>query len=147
MIVKYSEGCYRLQGRSIGDRDFDVIRSEAEKSKLRRARICCHYDQNDVIQEMFVGMMKDTYKGTYKYAKAASMLLLQGSLDYEFLSDGGEVLDKVHLTLLNPFIKIEAGVYHRPILLSDYVLMHETHLGPWGGAIERKPMPQPGFCG
>ncbi len=132
MIEKYAPGCFRLKSREVAVEDFADLREEAEKTRLRRARICVHQDTTDPIQEMFVGMMSDSFKGEYKYLKPASMLLLSGKLDYYF---GDEV---IHLRVGRPFIRIEAGVYHRPVILSEYVLLHETHLGPWEGPIERQ---------
>ncbi len=131
MITKYNEGCYRLKGRTIDKHDLEMLLEEAPKTKLLRARICVHYDENDPIQEMFVLMMRDSYKGTYKCQRASSKHLLLGEMDLEFLTDGGEILERVTLDSLKRFIKIEAGVYHRPIIKSDYILLHEVHQGPW----------------
>lgn len=130
-IHKYSEGCFRLRGRTLTQNDLDLLLAEAKLAVLRRARICVHFDINDQLQEMFVVMMRESYKGLYRYGKAHSLLLMKGAMDYEFYSDAGQLMDRVEVSEKQPFIKVEAGVYHRPILHSDYVVLYETHLGPF----------------
>lgn len=130
-LYNYSEGCFRLQGRTLARDAIEGLIVVAQKSPLRRARICVHADANDPLQEMFVLMMKDSPKGTYRYKRASSKLLIYGSMDVEFITDGGEVIERVSINDETPFIKIEAGQYHRPIITSDYILLHESHIGPW----------------
>lgn len=139
-IERYSEGCFRLRGRTIAKGDIDQLREEAIKMPLRRARICVHYDISSSSQEMFVLLLKDSFKGIYKYKYALSMVLLEGVIRYCFYTDGGELVESPLVTKENPFIKIEAGIYHQPIILSDYVLTYEHYTGQWSpDMIQRAP--------
>jgi len=131
MISKYSEGCYRIQGRAVTSSDIAMALADARKNKLRRARICMHYDVNDTIQRMIVVLMFDSPKGTYKYNKAASFMLMEGEMDVDFFSEAGEFMHSYKIDKQTPFLAIEAGVYHRPTIKSDYIILYETHLGPW----------------
>lgn len=131
MIRKYAEGCYRLDGRTVTEEDFDVLREAAADTKLKRARICVHRSDADLKQEMFVLLLRETYKGTYKYSHDNSIIILEGVMNVDFVDDKGKSIATEQLNPHQPFIKIEANTYHRPTLLTDYVLLHETHEGPW----------------
>ncbi len=126
MITKYAEGCYRLEGLEITKWDFDVLLDAAESAKLRRARICVHKSEDDPVQEMFVILMKDSPKGTYKYQRQSSKYLLRGNMSIKF-GDGIPFL----MDPLRPFIRVPANTFHTPTILSYYVLLHEIHQGPW----------------
>ncbi len=125
-LENYAEGCYRLHGRSLSrDAIYDLFLS-ASKSSLKRARICIHEDVNSPVQEMFVLLLRDSPKGTYKYQRASSKFLLEGEMDIEF-ADGVTI----PMTVALPFVRIEADTFHTPKIRSEYVLLYEIHQGPW----------------
>lgn len=126
MAERFSDGCLRMTGRSLSRDDIDALKAEARLSPLKRARICVHGSEKDPVQEMFVLLLKDSPKGTYKYQRASSKLLLDGAMTVEF-ADG----ESVTMTLDVPFMRVPADVYHTPKILTDYVLLYEVHAGPW----------------
>lgn len=128
MITKYAEGCYRLKGYTLDAEDLQTLLTAANSTKLKRARVCIHESESDQVQEMFVLLMHDTVKGTYKYLRPSSKYLLHGKMDIEFHDANAT---RVSLNAQRPFVRVPADTYHTPILLSEYVLLHEIHQGPW----------------
>ncbi len=125
-MKEYAEGCFRIEGMTVTDSDFAQLLEAAPHTKLKRARICVHKDDDSPIQEMFVLLMRDSPKGTYKYGQDCSMFLLRGEVDIQFVKG-----PLVSLRSESPFIHVPKGAYHTPYLRSDYVLMHEVHEGPF----------------
>lgn len=125
-LKQYAEGCYRLIGRGLSREAIDGLISAARNSPLKRARICIHEDSSAPVQEMFVLLLRDSPKGTYKYQRGSSKFLLEGEMDVEF-ADGVVVPMSAAL----PFLRVEADVFHTPRIRSEYVLLYEIHQGPW----------------
>jgi len=109
----------------------DMLVAVAGRTQSRRARICVHESESSPIQEMFVLLMRETFKGTYRYKSASSKYLIRGEMSVQFLSDDGMLADRFSMSSICPFLHIGKMVWHTPIITSDYVLLHEIHEGPW----------------
>ena len=124
---------------TLGKAEIAQIKAMAEKAKLRRARICIHTSDDDVLHEMLICMYRDSKVGKHRHATEESYLVLDGHIRinlYRQVSDTSfDCFGALDLggprSGLDRYGRIRAGMWHEPQVMSPYVVMLETAQGPW----------------
>lgn len=128
---KIDAATWRMDGRVVTARELEFLVVAARESASRRARVMCCPDINDIPQMQYVCMYSDSHKGRYAYRHAAMFHVLRGSMSIAFQERDGNLISEARIDEAMPFIRIEAGVWHAPTVLSEYVLLLECHSGAW----------------
>ncbi len=107
----------------IDNKDILFLKSNANKTKKKRIRICTHLNQKDHLQEMFIALSNKTYIRPHKhFNKSESLHVIYGSADVISLSKYS------HNSSF--YYRISKPVYHTFIIKSDCFIFHETTQGP-----------------
>lgn len=129
--VLYSPG----EVADLSKSDISFLKSIAETTKRKRARICTHLDTSDKLHEMFIVHPLDTYVRPHRHVhKVESIHVLEGEVDIVIFDEQGIVVDVCQLAdygSANPFyLRLNADVFHTLIIRSDLVF-HECTSGPF----------------
>lgn len=113
--------------------DLEVV---ASKTIRKRARICTHKDQNDVLQEMFIIHYSETYvRPHYHLAKTESFHVISGEADVLIFDKEGLVTQRIELGEYHSgkkfYYRIGPGTIHSLLIKSDVFVFHESTLGPF----------------
>jgi cupin fold WbuC family metalloprotein len=123
------------------------LKRRAERSPLRRARLCLHLNIEDAIQEMVIVACGDSYMPPNRHPapQTKSYHLMEGALDVYILDDAGMVIRKISLggpeTGLPGIYRLSAPLWTFTVPTSDWVAYHEVLNGPFrkGETIENPP--------
>ena len=115
---------------------FAVLRRAAEQSPLRRARVCMHQDDDAVVHEMLIVLLRGVYIRPHKHpGKAESFHLIRGHAGVTFYDDSGATVEQFTLgpaaAGLPFYYRIDDAVFHSQVVLSDDVVFHESTAGPF----------------
>jgi cupin fold WbuC family metalloprotein len=110
----------------------EALKIQAAASPKKRARIELHKDHGEV-QEMIICLMRESYVRPHRHPvdKAESYHVIEGRLEAQIFSDAGKMEAQIILYDLSPLYRLEGGIYHAPVALSDFVIYHEVYPGPW----------------
>jgi cupin fold WbuC family metalloprotein len=113
-----------------------VLLDAAERSPLRRARICMHADDEAHVQEMLIVLLRDVYIRPHKHpGRPESFHVIEGSVGVTFYEDDGAVRDRMRLTagsrMLPFYYRMDTAIFHAHVILSEYALFHECTSGPF----------------
>jgi len=119
--------------------DVKVIRdlaAHARKTKLRRARICAHLDEEDDLQEMFVAVEKGSYIRPHKHlTKCESLSVVEGTAIAVFFDESGSILDAFYVGKESKdhqfYYRISSPIFHMLIIISEIFVFHEATTGPF----------------
>lgn len=116
----------------------DIVRLKTgvHETVRKRTRLCTHKGGTDRLHEMFVTYVKETYVRPNKHiGKDESLHILEGSADFVFFDDKGNITDIVPLGSYQsdrPFYcRIPAAVYHTWVIHSEVLVVHEATPGPF----------------
>lgn len=119
---------------SFSEAEIDELKNKTNLSLTGRFRYCLHQDHSDQIQEMIIGISKDSYCRPHRHPIhfSESYHIIQGELLILFFDQNGneyhrETLEKNGKNV----IRINHSVIHMPISLSDVTVYHETLTGPF----------------
>jgi cupin fold WbuC family metalloprotein len=113
-----------------------VLRRAAAQSPLRRARVCMHQDDDAVVQEMLIVLLRGVYIRPHKHPKKPeSFHLVHGQVGVAFYDDVGRIVKRITLESSSerlPFYyRIDDAVFHSHVVLTDEVVFHECTAGPF----------------
>lgn len=120
--------------------DADVIKHlkmSAEQSPRRRCRLCLHYSEAMLTQEMIIVCCRDTFMPPHRHppGKSESYHVIEGGMTVYYFNDHGAVID--HTDLAEPgqgkpfFVRLSEPVWHMPVPSSRWLVYHETYSGPF----------------
>jgi cupin fold WbuC family metalloprotein len=126
----------------------DVVRLDAAiiKEIKRQAqetgenvRLSLHQSPDDGFHEMIIYQHRDKYYRPKKHInKAKSFHMIEGEMAVFAFSDGGELIDSCILDGKSTIAyRVAANVFHTDVPLTDYVIHHESTLGPFMGDNDR----------
>jgi cupin fold WbuC family metalloprotein len=119
--------------------DIKVIKelsAHVGKTKLRRARICAHLDEEDDLQEMFVAVEKGSFIRPHKHlTKCESLSVIEGTAIAIFFHDSGSISDAFYIGRESKdhrfYYRISSPIFHMLIIISELFVFHEATTGPF----------------
>jgi cupin fold WbuC family metalloprotein len=118
----------------IGDAQVARLKAEAGRNARRRMRICAHADSSDLLHEMLIVHVRDTYIRPHKRA-GESVHVIEGSAKAVFFHDDGSIWDTASLGEYRSgadfFYRFGGPVYHTLIIRSPVFVFHEATTGPF----------------
>lgn len=115
----------------------DYLKSQALAAPRRRYRLCLHADPGAPTQEMIIVCPRGTFMTPHRHpdGKSESYHVIEGTMRVCFLTDGGTLDRAIDLGAPGtglPFLyRLSASRWHMPIVLSDWLVYHETYSGPF----------------
>ena len=122
-----------------GPDEIRVLIESAAKTPRRRSRLCAHSDAADAVHEMLICLHHETYIRPHRHFKAESIHFIEGCCELVLFDDSGQItrvipLDSADNTTAPLFVRLAQPVYHTLVILSEYVLFHESTRGPFDRA-------------
>ena len=120
----------------IDRKKLDELKILAQKDPNKRARICLHKNDEEMVQEMIIAFCKDSYIRPHRHIdKSESYHIIEGRIEIIFYNDSGIEIDKVVLSDKmdeHPFLfRISNSDWHTVVPKSDFVIIHEVTKGPF----------------
>jgi cupin fold WbuC family metalloprotein len=137
-LIKLNEEVY-LAGTTItylGRDEVIFLKSAALKSKRKRARICMHLTNEDLLHEMLIVICSKSYIQPHRhYQKSESFHIVEGIVDVVIFDNDGEIYRIIELGDVNSgrnfFYRMSESRFHTLQLHSDLLVMHEVTNGPF----------------
>jgi len=129
-----NEGIVRL-----GSDELALLKRQAHDNVRKRARICAHSRNEDLLHEMVIALAASTYIHPHKHiGKSESFHIIEGLVDIAVLDDTGELVDVVELgqpgLSRNFFYRLSESQFHTLLIKTDYLVVHEVTNGPFDPA-------------
>ena len=120
----------------IDRKKLEELKILAQKDPNKRARICLHKNDEEMVQEMIIAFCKDSYIRPHRHIdKSESYHIIEGRIEIIFYNDSGIEIDKVVLSDKideHPFLfRISNSAWHTVVPKSDFVIIHEVTKGPF----------------
>ena len=120
----------------IDRKKLEELKILAQKDPNKRARICLHKNDEEMVQEMIIAFCKDSYIRPHRHIdKSESYHIIEGRIEIIFYNDNGIEIDKVVLSDKmdeHPFLfRISNSDWHTVVPKSDFVIIHEVTKGPF----------------
>ena len=120
----------------IDKKQLDELKILAQKDPQKRARICLHNDEREMVQEMVIAFCRGSIIKPHRHKdKSESYHIIRGELEIIFFNDIGIVTDTVILSDKKneyPFLfRISNSAWHTVVPKSDFVIIHEVTKGPF----------------
>lgn len=112
----------------------------AERSPLRRARLCCHHGPEDKLQEMFIALSPGVnIEESVHLRKDESLTVISGQGRYLFPNEDGSMRREINLASFSDtstsearfFTRINRYVPHKILVEHSALLIHEATSGPF----------------
>ena len=124
---------------TISKNDCIILRDMADKSLLKRARICLHSSNTDQLQDMLIYLGPECdIDISYHINKDESLVVMQGNGSYNFYDNEGNVCATVNLQNFESmtdetacFARINRFVPHKILPGEDGIMIYETTSGPF----------------
>ena len=116
----------------------DEIRAMAQETG-DNVRLSLHQSPEDEFHEMIIFQHRNKYYRPKKHVtKAKSFHMIEGEMAVFVFNDDGSIMDSCVLNGKDTLIyRVAANLYHTDVPLSDYVIHHESTLGPFMGDDDR----------
>lgn len=116
--------------------DLDLLKSEAKKSSLRRARLCLHKNSDEQVHEMIIAFCFDSYVTPHRHVnKTESFHVIEGKLAVIIFDESGDVVNKIIMAPLESVFtflyRLSSPLWHTVIPMTEYAIIHETTTGPF----------------
>jgi len=116
--------------------EITFLKSEAINSGKKRARICAHHSNDDLLHEMIIAICSDSYIHPHRHLKKSeSFHIIEGEVDIVIFSDSGDIEELIELgdsnTSKNFFYRLDEAKYHTLLIHSDILVVHEVTNGPF----------------
>ncbi len=102
---------------------------------LKRSRVCLHQSRDSSVQEMVIVAHRDSLIEAHKHPanKPESYHIIEGRMLVKIFDNDGTMLREIVLNdNINPkMYRIEGGIWHQPIPLTEWVVYHEVFTGPF----------------
>lgn len=121
---------------SFGDEETAFVKKQALLSPRKRARICAHPTDDDLLHEMLIAISFQSYIHPHRhFGKSESFHLVEGRADVVVMDDDGEISQVVHLGAgLNFFYRSSEPLFHTLLIHSNMLVVHEVTNGPFNNS-------------
>lgn len=113
------------------------LKSQAQTAPKRRFRLCLHRSVDEQLHQSVIVFCQDTYNRAHRHpkGKAESYHMIEGELDVLFFDDEGNITRKIEMGDSQSgktfFYRLGSDAWHVPVPKSEFVVFHETNLGPY----------------
>ncbi len=112
------------------------LRRLAAEAPMGRARICTHHAPDEVVHEMLIVVMRESYIRPHKHlTKSESFHMIEGEMDVLIFSDDGLLENVITMSAYNKsssfYYRLSVPKFHTLALKSEWALFHETTSGPF----------------
>jgi cupin fold WbuC family metalloprotein len=119
-----------------GDEEILFLKQQAQMSTRKRARICAHKTNDDVMHEMLIAISAESYIHPHKHLeKSESFHIVEGKADVIIFDENGGISDAFELGIPGSdrqfFYRLSESKFHTIIIRSDYLVVHEVTNGPF----------------
>lgn len=120
----------------------EALKETAASMPLRRARICLHNENTDLIHEMIIAFHKDSYIPPHKHVgKSESFHIIEGEAGVVIFDDAGAIEHIVHMGeyhqgLISTY-RLNDYLWHTVIPLTEILVLKEVTSGPHNPAESR----------
>ena len=137
-FIKESDEVYRTHGtlaKVAGD-DVVFLKAQAAKNERRRVRLCAHPDNADLLHEMLIIHVQNTYVAPHKHVnKSESFHIIEGALSVFLFDDQGRVKETIRMGEVGSgrvfYYRLSSSLYHSVMPESEFVVFHEVTNGPF----------------
>ena len=113
----------------------DKLKKLAQNHPLKRARFCLHESLDNKVHEMIIVAHRDGAMEPHKHpsSKPESYHVIEGKLKVLIFDRDGTVKEEFLLDEdKHPkMYRIQGGVWHQPVPLTEWVVYHEVATGPF----------------
>jgi cupin fold WbuC family metalloprotein len=114
----------------------EFLKRKAAETPRRRARICAHNGDGDLLHEMLIAILAGSYVHPHKHVgKTESFHVIEGIADVVIFDDAGGIRSIIRLgdVMSNGifFYRLPEGIYHTVIIRTDCFMVHEVTVGPF----------------
>jgi cupin fold WbuC family metalloprotein len=120
----------------LGDTEIALLKRQAQSSPRKRARICAHKSNDDVLHEMLIAIAAASYIRPHRHpAKSESFHVIEGKADVVVFDDLGNIVDVIELGVAGSgrgfYYRLCESAFHTLLLRSDLLVLHEVTNGPF----------------
>jgi cupin fold WbuC family metalloprotein len=120
----------------LGSDELAFLKRQAATNQRRRARICAHKSNDDLLHEMIIAISADSYIHPHKHlGKSESFHIVEGEVDVVVFSDEGDVVEIIELggpaTGRRFFYRLAQSAFHTLLIRSEFLVVHEVTNGPF----------------
>jgi cupin fold WbuC family metalloprotein len=137
-FIKESDEVYRTHGKltKVSGDDVVFLKAQAAKNERRRVRLCAHPDNADLLHEMLIIHVQNTYVAPHKHVnKSESFHIIEGALNVFLFDDDGRVIETIRMGEITSsrvfYYRLSSSVYHSVLPESEFVVFHEVTNGPF----------------
>ena len=122
----------------VDDKVVQDLKKRAAAGPNGQARLCLHRDLGDPVQEMIIVHCKGAYVRPHKHeCETESFHVIEGAMLVVLFGEGGAEVDRFRMgerPAGDCFVcRIEKGLWHTMVPLTDAVVFLETTQGPFRG--------------
>ena len=137
-FTKENDEVYRTDGllaKVTGD-DVIFLKEQAAKNERSRVRLCAHPGNDDLLHEMLIIHVQNTYVAPHKHVnKSESFHVIEGRVDVVLFDDDGKISSVIQRGDYSSgycfYYRIADARYHTLLIHSDVLVFHETTNGPF----------------
>jgi cupin fold WbuC family metalloprotein len=120
----------------IGKRELAFLEKQAATNQRKRARICAHKTNDDVLHEMLIAISTKSYIHPHKHVgKSESFYIVDGVVDVVAFDDLGEIVEIIELGDVrsgrNFYYRLPESIFHTLLIRTDFLVVHEVTNGPF----------------
>jgi len=117
----------------VGPETLRMLKRMAEHHPKKRSRICLHRDNESPVQEMVIAAHVSSYVRPHKHneGRTESYHMLEGIMRVNLYHDDGRPRQVILLNKFRPMYRLNGGIYHEPVSVSEWVVYHEVFCGPF----------------
>ena len=116
--------------------DIEHFKQLSLHNPRKRARLCAHLNQEDLLHEMLIVLGKSTYVRPHKHpGKSESTHIIEGLVDVVLFDDDGQIERVISMgdyaSGKTFYYRMATPVFHTLIIRSEVLVFHETTNGPF----------------
>lgn len=116
--------------------DIEFLKEKAEHNERKRVRLCSHKDVKDVLHEMLIIHMQDTYVRPHKHLnKSESLYVIEGEAYAVIFDEAGNIVEVIRMGDYRSghrfYYRISEPTYHTLLITTEFFVFHETTSGPF----------------
>jgi len=116
--------------------DIGYFKQLSVQNPRKRARLCAHLNEADLLHEMLIVLEKSTYVRPHKHpGKSESTHIIEGLVDVVLFDDDGRIKRVISMGDYTSgktfYYRMEAPIFHTLVIRSEVLVFHETTNGPF----------------
>lgn len=121
---------------AFGDEESEFVKKAAAKSGRRRARICAHRTNEDLLHEMLIAITPGSYIHPHRHLeKSESFHIVEGIVDVIVFNENGDITNIIELgepgSGRSFFYRMSESNFHTLLIHSEILVVHEVTNGPF----------------